>query len=173
MVSSLGGRLGGFDLLVVPVLVAGVMCVVVVTLGTVCGTLVASCAGWSLSASCRCVVNVRLMISNLSTRGGVEEDEGADVGEYWEVPPSSVCPALLLLRLLVLLLLRLLVGVTLTLDSSILHGAGILSQGLIKENKLRSIEGERQWPKLGHTTELVKDNVLLGKGFHILVSLEA
>ena len=111
MVSSLRGRLGGFDLLVVPVFVASVMCVVVITLGAVCGTLVASCTGWCLSASCRCVVDVRLVIGNLSTRGGVEEDEGADVGEYWEVLLSSACSALLLLLLLVLLLLRLLVGV--------------------------------------------------------------
>ena len=118
-----------------PVLVAGVMCVVVIALGPVCGTLVASCTGWCLAASCRCVIDVRLVISNLSTRGGVEEDEGADVCEYWEVPPSSACPALLLLRLLVLLLLRLLVGVKWTLDSFILRGAGILSQGLDRENK--------------------------------------
>ena len=96
-------------MLVVPVFVASVMCVVAIAVSSVCGTLVASCTGWCLSASCRCVVDVRLVVGNLSARGGIEADEGADVGEYWEVPPSSACPALLLLRLLVLLLLRLLV----------------------------------------------------------------
>ena len=69
-------------MLVVPVFVASAVCVVAVTLGTVCGTLVAPCIGWCLSASCRCAVDVCLIASNLSSRGGVEGDEGADVGEY-------------------------------------------------------------------------------------------
>ena len=92
-------------------LVAGVMCVVVVASGPVCGTMFVSCTGWCLTASCGGVMDVSLVISNLSARGGRGEDEGADVSEYWEVPLSSACSALLLLRLLELLLLRLLVGV--------------------------------------------------------------
>ena len=91
-----------------PVLVAGVKCVVVVALGPVCGTMFVSCTGRCLTASCGGVMDVSFVISNLSGRGGRGEDEGADVSEYWEVSLSSVCSALLLLRLLVLLSLRLL-----------------------------------------------------------------